>query len=114
MYFGMGPRIALNIDNFDTDDISFLGAETSYVKKSVNDRYQIGLTFSYGVELFFRKNFSLHAEYGFNISYFYQESTRIRITEYSGNPTRTDDYTMQSSGFEFDDTSALLGLSVYF
>jgi hypothetical protein len=116
MFLGAGPRVAFNIDNFDTDDSSVSGNRSyDYIKKGKNDRYQIGLTFTYGLEWFFKKDMSLHAEYGFNVSYIYQEYGRTVVADYPpGDSIRIDDSSRKDSGFEIDDTGALLGLSIYF
>ncbi len=112
MFLGFGPRLYLNINNFDTDDVTFSG--NSYVKENKFDRYKFGLTFSYGLEWFFRKNMSLHAEYGFNISYIYEENNFTRINDYDSNPNGLDKSSEKRTGFEFDDANTLLGISLYF
>ena len=114
IFFGIGPRLLFDINNFDTDDISVSGDRYSYVKKYNYDHYQFGLTFSYGLEWFFMKNMSLHAEYGFNLSYDYRKYGRTEINKYPASPVRENYDLIKDSGFEFDDTGALLGISIYF
>jgi len=113
IFLGIGPRINFNINNFDTENISISGY-TDYTKKYIDDRYQIGLTLSYGLEWFFRKNMSLHAEYGFNISYFYEKYKNIWIRAYQEDPNRLNVHEEKRKGIQFDDTGGLFGLSIYF
>ncbi len=112
MFLGIGPRLYISTNNYDTDDVT--ASERSYVKESGYDRYKVGLTFSYGLEWFFRKNMSLHAEYGFNFSYLYEENSYIRIRDYDDYPNGLDKNSEKRTGFDFDDSSALLGISLYF
>lgn len=112
MYFGLGPRVNLTINDYDTDKVQYEGY--SFYKEQKNDRYRFGLTFSYGLEWFFRKNMSLHAEYGFTFSYLYEEYSNWRIYPHDNDPDGFIKNTEVRKGFELDDTGALLGLSLYF
>ena len=112
MYFGLGPRINIRINNYDTDKVQYEGY--SFYKEQKDDRYRFGLTFSYGLEWFFRKNMSLHAEYGFTFSYLYEEYSNWRIIPRDNNPDGFIKNSEVRKGFEIDDTGALLGLSLYF
>jgi opacity protein-like surface antigen len=112
LFIGFGPRIAFNLNNYDTDDVSGYGY--SYVKINKNDRYEFGFTSSLGVEWFFRENMSLHAEYGFNLSFMYIDNQYENVRVYSDYTTWNEKRKIVEKGFEFDDTGAILGLSVYF
>jgi opacity protein-like surface antigen len=112
VFMGIGPRVEFSIKNFDTDDVSAYGY--SYTNIHKNNRYEFGLTFSYGLEWFFMKSMSLHAEYGFNLSYFYDEYKTENVRVYSDFTTWNENRETKQNGFEFDDTGAILGLSVYF
>ena len=114
LFLGLGPRVAININNFDTDEISASEGQ-SYTHERQNDRYQIGLTFSLGVEWFFLDFMSLHAEYGSNISYFYEKiSQKLVYINDPSDPDNERNNSIKRSGFEFDDTGALFGISIYF
>jgi len=116
LFLGFGPRILISLSTMDNNsiDIKQISNTFSYYKKYKYEYYQIGITAGLGLEWFFRKNMSLHAEYGFNAYYFVTESIR--------NLTYVDpDYTnaqrnksTKETGFELVDTGALLGLSIYF
>ena len=113
MYFGLGPRVNLRINDYDTDKVQY-DDYNSFYKEQKDDRYRLGLTFSYGLEWFFRKNMSLHAEYGFTFSYLYEEYSRWIIYPHDNDPDGFIKNSEVRKGFEIDDTGALLGLSLYF
>jgi len=114
MFLGVGPRLAVNIGESDTERVTVGGSGISYTQDSENIRYQIGLTLNYGLEWFFRYNMSLHAEYGFDIYYLYDkdESTRIRVIE--DQDDYVDNFSRTQKGIIFGDTNVLIGLSLYF
>ena len=115
MFFGIGPRAAFTINNFDTDEASSSdNVGHSYTQKYNNDHYEFGLTASYGLEWMFMQNMSLHAEYGFNISYFYDYYARTYKRENITPPDTIDNISEERTGFVFDDAGALLGISIYF
>jgi len=112
MFFGFGPRIYFSINNSDTDKVQ--SENYNYYKERKDNYYQFGLSFSYGLEWFFRENMSLHAEYGINFSYIYNESKIWRIYPDDSDSDRFSKTSEVNKGFEINDTSALLGLSLYF
>ncbi len=114
MFFGVGPRLAANIGESDTERVTVGGSGISYTQDSENISYQIGLTLNYGLEWFFRHNMSLHAEYGFRIYYLYDKdkSTRIRVIE--DQDDYVDKFSRTQKGIIFGDTNVLIGLSLYF
>jgi hypothetical protein len=114
LFLGIGPRLDFDVNNAETGDISILSGTAPYPKKTIDERYLFGLSFSYGVEWFFKKNMSLHAEYGFYVSYFYDKLERERATV-ARNGIEYSDFTLdKNKGVILDDSGALLGLSVYF
>ena len=108
-YFGIGPQIYFNIYNKQTDKIQTNSTSYTIIKR-VDDRYRIGLTSSLGVEWLFRKNMSLHAEYGFFVFYLYEKYEDHKRSS-SGS---TDEIIRKQNGLGFDDEGALMGLSIYF
>jgi hypothetical protein len=114
LFYGIGPFLGLSINNYNTDKVNTFGTTVVYEKKRINENYQIGITGSLGIEWFFRKNMSLHAEYGFNAYYYIDNDEYQRIYDYSTDPDRLEERKVESNGWGIDDTSALLGLSVYF
>ena len=112
LFMGIGPRVSLNLNFFDADNIS--GDGFSYNKTYKNNHYEFGIVFNYGLEWFFRKNMSLHAEYGLHLSYFYDENVVEQHYPYADNTVRIEKRDEKDSGIILDDAGALLGLSVYF
>lgn len=109
-FLGIGPRIELDIDEYDTKDFTFdMNNNYYYTDNAKRNSYEFGLTFSYGVEWFFRENMSIHAEYGCNLSYFIWDY--IDADKYlDGDIYSTK---IKKDGIIIDDTGALLGLSIY-
>ncbi|MFC2088283.1 hypothetical protein ACFLSX_01655 [Calditrichota bacterium] len=114
LFFGIGPRAAFNIRAADNIDVTASGDRYNYYTKNNDERYQLGLTASFGLEWFFRKNMSLHAEYGVNAHYFYEELARTRIIADTDYPFAGEENSNKRTGFELGQTGALLGLSIYF
>ena len=114
LFYGVGPYISMSLNNFDTDKVTTSGTNNYYDKFRKNENYQFGLTGSIGLEWFFKNNMSLHAEYGFNSYYFYENYESSRIYDYFTDPDRIEDRKNTSKGWGIDDAGALLGLSVYF
>lgn len=114
MFFGAGLRIATIISSFDTEDVNTIDSLNTvyYDKEYKNNHYAFGAKFSYGIEWFFMKNMSLHAEYGLSVSYFIEEYSRVMLK--TSDENYLDSYKNDRSGFEINDTGVLLGLSVYF
>ena len=112
MFFGIGPRVYLQI--YDSKANNIQAKNYSYQKDYTNNGYEIGVTCSYGLEWFFRDNMSLHAEYGFNFSYINTKQGYTRVYPQENNPDRYEKNSDDRNGFEIDDSSALLGLSLYF
>ena len=112
LFFEIGAQF--NIYNLDGDDVRSYGNVYGYDKIRVDDRYQIGLTSSLGVEWFIKNNMSLHAEYGLYAYYFYYKYHRITVFEYLTSPDKFEERKVESHGWRFDDAGALFGLSVYF
>lgn len=57
---------------------------------------------------------SLHGEYGFHVSYFYDHYERERIQVFEEPPERRDVDGRGKSGIVFQHVGAVIGLSVYF
>jgi hypothetical protein len=114
IFTGAGPLVSYDIDHSNTADVTVVGDDYNYYEKYNYDHFEFGLTFSYGLEWFFRKNMSLHAEYGFNLTYFHEKFIRNRVYSYPGDIIRLDNQTEKQNGFRLSDRGALLGLSVYF
>ena len=114
IFAGGGPLVSYGLSTENPDNVSIIGERYNYYKKREQDSYEIGLTFSYGVEWLFRKNMGLHAEYGFNITYFHEKYIRELVGSYPGDNIRLDNITEKQNGFRLSDRGALLGLSVYF
>ncbi len=114
LFLGIGPLLSFNISSMNNNDVSVLGNTQDYYKKSQNERYQVGLTINCGLEWFFKKNMSLHAEYGFNAYYYFEESSGTRIIVDPNYPNANNYYSNKRSGFRLNDAGGLLGLSVYF
>ena len=116
IFWGIGPRVNINIDNFDTDKISVTDSiDYSYEKMRKNNYYEAGVTGAFGIEWFFRNNMSLHAEYSFNFSYFYRIYSRYRkgYNDYYDNDTFAR-YSYSDHGILFKANPLRFGLSVYF
>lgn len=114
LFFGIGPRILFDINAIDNNDVNASGNRYNYYTKNDFERYQFGITVSFGLEWFFRKNMSLHAEYGLNTHYFYEKRTRTRIIIDDDYPNANEKDYLKKTGFELSQLGALLGLSVYF
>ena len=114
VFLGFGPQVEIYMYDFDTDKINASGNANIYDKKRINDRYSFGFRGSFGVEWFFIKNLSLHAEYGLFAYYFLEKNNRITVFEYSNEPNRYNEIKVESNGWGLDDAGALFGLSVYF
>lgn len=112
MFLGTGPRAFINYRVKDTQkpkNNEYHSYDTYYLQSE----FQIGLSASYGVEWFFRKNMSLHAEYGLNISYFFTDYRRTRI--YARPEGNTENKSSETrKGIKLDSRGATLGLSIYF
>ena len=108
LFYGIGPYLSLNLNDFDTDEVVTSGNVNVYDKKRKNENYQFGLMGSIGLEWFFKNNMSLNAYY------FYENRQTLRVYEHSQDPDRIEDRKVESDGWGIDDVGALLGLSVYF
>jgi hypothetical protein len=114
IFAGCGPLASFDIYHTNNKDISGSGATYYFTYKNHSDRYDFGLSFSYGLEWFFRKNMSLHAEYGFDLTYFLDKNDQIEYTIFMDNSIRKVDKSETDYGIAIADRGALLGLSVYF
>ena len=114
IFAGSGPLVSFDILHQNSKDFSSSGAAYQYVYKNHKDQYAFGLSFSYGLEWFFRKNMSLHAEYGFDLAYFLDKYTRTEYTIDTDDTVRRVDNSEKRYGIAFDDRGVLFGLSVYF
>ena len=67
----IGPAIEFSVNNYDTEGVVANGSGISYTRKFQNEHLQFGLNAGVGVEWFYLKYMSLHAEYGLNLAYFF-------------------------------------------
>lgn len=114
IFAGFGPVASFDINQQNNKKISGSGTDSNSDYKSTIDHYDFGLSFSYGLEWFFRKNMSLHAEYGFNLTYFIDNYTKTIYTIYTDGSILNVDDSEKRHGIAIADHGALLGLSVYF
>jgi len=120
-YTGIGPIIGYNHSLNDQQSIYRNG---SVGNNTVNDQitntstntWSAGASGVVGVEYFPARVFSLHAEYGNNLTYQQQKTeTTTRSTNYYATTYATGyDFSGTTHGWTFNNGSVYFGLSVYF
>ena len=116
LFLGVGPyfqygqyKIQYNWNRNNTDTLVYISDENI-----TNVRYGLGVSFVGGVEVFVTKYLSLHAEYGSNFYYSYNEEKKEKNGEdiISGKfNTKTK---KTSDGYNFSANSVMFGVSLYF
>ena len=115
-FAGIGPQVNIFIDDKSTKDFtnSDTSANYSYYKDYTRHTYQLGLTSAYGLEWFFRKNMSLHAEYSFSFLYYYKRFYKNYVQVLSGENDNSNKYETLEKGLIFNSNYVRFGMSVYF
>ena len=112
IYIGGGTKTSVHKHTEKVDEKSH--TEQFYDKSRKYSIIKAGLSFSYGLEWKFRKNMSLHAEYGNDILWFHYKSRKYRTRTL---PEEGEQYSIHKEvekGIELNSTGVLLGLSIYF
>ncbi len=120
IYIGLGPLISYSRYEYDysSDDVGVSGAASYRTESRKRDTYSVGALSSYGVEWFFSRHVTLHAEYGLALKYSWG-SEKYESTEnssYPGNPvnSRRGDSSESTDGWSLHGTYVLFGVSVGF